>query len=68
MSPTTVRRILRWGHIVASGVIGTYLYSPLAADPVFATLTHYVVFPLMALSGIAMWQQGRLTRLFRRQH
>ena len=65
MSPTGLRRTLRWVHIVTAALIGTYLYSPWSADPVFAAVTLYGVFPLMGLTGIAMWQQGRLARLLR---
>ncbi len=64
MTPATTRQILRWGHLVASGVLGTYLYSPYGENPVFEAVTLYGVFPLMAVSGIWMWQQGRIARLF----
>ena len=65
MSPATLRKVLRWGHMAASLVLGAYLYSPWSADPVFAAIVHYAVFPLMALSGLWMWNQGRIARLFR---
>lgn len=64
MSPAKTRRSLRWGHIVASLVLGTYLYSPWSQEPVFAAIVLYAVFPLMALSGLWMWNQGRIARLF----
>ncbi len=63
MSPTGLRRTLRWVHVVTAALIGTYLYSPWSTDPVFAAVTLYGVFPLMGLTGIAMWQQGRIARL-----
>lgn len=66
MPPVMLRRVLRWGHLIASGVIGTYLYSPLSDDPIFYALTAYVVFPAMALSGLWMWNQGRIGRMFKR--
>lgn len=62
MTLTTLRRTLRWVHIATAAIIGTYLYSPWSADPAFAAVTLYAVFPLMALSGVAMWQQARLAR------
>lgn len=65
MSPTTFRRTLRWTHIATSAVVGTYLYSPWSSDPTFAAITLYGVFPLMGLTGLAMWQQGRLARWLR---
>ncbi|MEL6920027.1 MAG: hypothetical protein AAFO77_03245 [Pseudomonadota bacterium] len=65
MTASTVRRTLRWVHIATSLVIGTYLYSPWSSDPTFSAITLYGVFPLMGLSGLAMWQQGRLARLLK---
>lgn len=65
MTASTLRRTLRWVHIATSLVIGTYLYSPWSSDPTFTTITLYGVFPLMGLSGLAMWQQGRLARLLK---
>jgi hypothetical protein len=47
------------------GLFGTYLYSPLADSQWTLALLRYGVFPAMALSGIAIWQQGRLARVFR---
>lgn len=63
-----IRQFLTWGHFFASLVIGAYLYSPLRSDPVFQALTLYVVFPMMALSGLVMWNMGRFARLFRRSN
>ena len=65
MSASAVRKTLRWGHITGSVILGTYLYSPFSANPGFAAITLYIVFPIMALSGVWMWQQGRINRLFR---
>lgn len=67
MNASLLRRALRWTHIVVAFVLGAFLYSPLAADPAFATLTKFVAFPAMALSGIIMWQQGRIARLLGRR-
>lgn len=68
MSPANTRKLLQWGHFAASGVIGTYLYSPWSAHPVLSGLTLYVVFPAMALSGLWMWNQGRINRFLRRRN
>lgn len=64
MTPATLRKFLTWGHFIASLVIGTYLYSPWSADPVFKAVTLYIVFPGMALSGLIMWNMGRILRAF----
>lgn len=63
MSPIALRQVLRWVHIASSAVLGTYLYSPFSENAVFAAATLYAVFPLMALSGVAMWRQAALARL-----
>lgn len=65
MKPVVVRRILRWGHIIASGLLGAYLYSPWSANPTFSAIVLYVAFPAMAVSGLWMWNQGRIARLFK---
>jgi len=67
MHASSLRRALRWTHIVTAAVLGTFLYSPLAADPVFAAVTKFFAFPVMVLTGVAMWQQGRLARLAKRR-
>ncbi len=64
MTPATLRKILRCGHIIASFVLGTYLYSPWGEEPGFKAVVLYGVFPLMALSGVWMWKQGWIARLF----
>ncbi|WP_152612965.1 hypothetical protein [Tateyamaria sp. ANG-S1] len=66
MTAASFRSSLRWFHVVGGLIVGTYLYSPWSANAAFAVLTLYVVTPALVLSGIAMWKQGVLMRLFRR--
>jgi hypothetical protein len=68
MHPTAFRVIFRWLHIVLALAVGTYLYSPWAANPTFAGLIKFVLFPLAGIAGVAMWQQARLLRLFAGRH
>lgn len=63
MTPTTLRRTLRWVHIAAAAVIGTYLYSPWAGTAVLSIATLWIAFPAMAATGVLMWQQRWLSRL-----
>ncbi|MEM6280715.1 MAG: hypothetical protein AAF787_00865 [Chloroflexota bacterium] len=66
MSNRRFRIIIRWLHIAGSGFFGAYLYSPtLATHSVFYAIVAYVIFPLMALSGIALWQQPKLMKLIK---
>ncbi|MEM8800979.1 MAG: hypothetical protein AAGF55_00420 [Pseudomonadota bacterium] len=67
MTATSFRASLRWFHIVGGLILGTYLYSPWSANAAFAAVTLYVVTPALVLSGLAMWKQGALMRLFRRK-
>ena len=66
MTAAMLRKALRWAHIFASLLIGTYLYSPWSSEPLFQVLVLYAVFPFMAASGLLMWHQGRIARLLRR--
>jgi hypothetical protein len=59
------RVIVRWVHLSFSLLLGAFVYSPLAADPIFATIIRGLVFPAMTMSGIYMWQQGRINKLAR---
>ncbi len=62
MNAVQLRRALRTGHLVVGAILVVYVYSPFHADPLFTGLIRYLAVPAVALSGIAMWQQGRLSR------
>lgn len=62
MSSASFRRAVRLLHIAAACALGTYLYSPLIDATWAARVLQIGVFPAMALSGVAMWQQARLRR------
>ncbi|MEO1715858.1 MAG: hypothetical protein AAFR76_01990 [Planctomycetota bacterium] len=66
MTGKSFRTAVRAGHIVLSLVLGTYLYSPWSENPAFTAITLYVVFPLMALSGVALWKQAIIMRWIKR--
>ena len=64
MTATTFRKALRWFHIIGGLILGTYIYSPWGSDPVFSAFTLFVVTPAMVLSGLWMWKQAAIMRLF----
>jgi hypothetical protein len=62
-----MRQSLRTAHLVVAALIGAYVYSPsLSGNAAFQALIQFGVFPVIAFSGIAMWQQARLKKLMRR--
>jgi hypothetical protein len=62
MNPRTYRSSVRWGHLALSTILGTYLYSPWSSNPVFEGLVKWGIFPLVGLTGTALWQQARIMR------
>jgi hypothetical protein len=57
-----LRRTLRAANIVVGVLLSIYVYSPLHADPLLTDIIRYLAIPVIALSGVAMWQQGRISR------
>ena len=62
MKAGQLRRTLRAGHIVAGVLMSIYVYSPLHVDPLLTDIIRYLAIPAVALSGVAMWQQGCISR------
>jgi hypothetical protein len=62
MNGGQLRRTLRAGHIVVGVLLSTCVYSPLHADPLFTDIIRYLAISVIALSGVAMWRQGRISR------
>lgn len=67
MTGQLYRRLARAIHTVGAIAIGTYIYAPLGDDPTFTLVTQLVTVPVLALTGLGMWQQPRLLRLMRRR-
>jgi hypothetical protein len=61
------RSALRVGHLALAATLGLYVYSPLAAVPAVELAVQAVVFPALALSGMLLWQGGRLRARLRRR-
>jgi Ni,Fe-hydrogenase I cytochrome b subunit len=60
------RVVMRWLHIIAGTCIALYVYSPLAEVAAYAFATQFVIIPVVSLSGIVMWKQPALARLWRK--
>jgi hypothetical protein len=63
MSARTLRRAQRRVHLLAATVLFTYVYAPLGAE--LQDVGRFGVFPVLGLSGIAMWQVARTRRVWR---
>ena len=65
-SQAYLRTILRRSHIVEGIFLATYVYSPFHLNAMWTNIARFIVLPLIALSGIWLWQQGRIARWMRR--
>ena len=63
MSAGFLRRAQRRVHLLAGAVLFAYLYAPLGAE--LEDVVRFAVFPMLALTGIAMWQAARIRRALR---
>ncbi len=61
------RQLTRIIHLIGSALIGTYVYSPWKDLVWFTLITQVIVIPLLALSGLWLWQGHRLRRPTRKQ-
>jgi hypothetical protein len=66
VSNKQLRNLIRAGHLGASALlIGLIYIDTLRMSPEYVMLLRLVVIPVVAVSGIAMWQQAFLSRLRR---
>jgi hypothetical protein len=63
MNASKLRRTLRWVHLAIAALLGTYFYSPLRFDPFWTDVIRFGAFPIAAITGIWIWQQGRIGRM-----
>ena len=61
-----LRLILRYTHLAAGILIILFVYSPLGDAPAFELLVQIALIPVVVLTGIWIWQQARVRRLFAR--
>ncbi len=60
-----IRTILRWGHIAEGMFLVAYVYSGSHSNAVLTEIARFVVIPLIVVSGLWLWQQGRIVRWMR---
>jgi hypothetical protein len=64
ISNKQLRLILRYTHLAVGILIGLFVYSPLEDVPAFELLVQIALIPIVVLTGIWIWQQARVRRLF----
>ena len=60
------RTVSRWTHLAAGWLVGVFVYTPAREDPTFVLLMQVGLLPILVVTGIWMWQQARIRRLYRR--
>ena len=63
VSNKQIRDIQRITHLVAALVLVLYVYLPLGSVPLLTTVVQFAVLPLLAATGMLMWQWTRLRKL-----
>lgn len=61
MSNKRFRQMMRYLHVTVGVMLIVYIYSPLGEVSWYALLVQVVAIPLVSLSGIALWQQPKLS-------
>jgi hypothetical protein len=63
MSAGAQRRAQRRVHLLAGAVLFAYVYAPLGTE--LEDVVRFAVFPVLAVTGVAMWQAARIRRALR---
>jgi len=65
MRESTIRSILRWGHIVLGLIIMFYIYSPFGEKRFFQIMMKFGIIPIITFTGIWMWQFRAFNKFLR---
>lgn len=61
----TTRTVLRCTHLLVGWLIGVFVYTPMREEETFVLLMQVVFIPAVVVTGLWMWQQARIRRLYR---
>lgn len=66
MSNRQLRITIRWIHLIGGALIAASIYSPtLHASETMTAILRFGVLPLLIVSGVVLWQQPKIMKLFR---
>jgi hypothetical protein len=57
-----LRDQLRLVHILASVILGAYIYSPWRSNQTYAIAMSFAIFPILAFTELWMWQVPRIKK------
>ncbi|MEM8859025.1 MAG: hypothetical protein AAGD96_11935 [Chloroflexota bacterium] len=66
MSNKTLRQTTRILHFMGAAFIGAFVYGPWGDGSTLEAINQFVIIPALTISGILLWQQPRVMKLFRR--
>ena len=67
MSNKRLRQTLRWLHLTVGVMLIVFVYSPLREVAWYALSVQALAIPLVSLSGLALWQQPKLSAWLKRR-
>ena len=65
--PGRQRVLARTFHLVAAALLGTFVYAPADFAEPLRVLLEFVVVPAAVVTGLFLWKQAAIRRLFTRQ-
>jgi len=65
MTVAKIRKVLRWIHLILGLVVMCYIYSPFHENIFFQFIIKFVIIPVIAISGVWIWQFQRFNKLLR---
>ena len=66
MSNRRLRQPVRALHIIEAIVLGAFIYGPWGDGSLLEAAIQFFFFPALGVSGVMLWQQPRLVKLFRK--
>ena len=61
MTNKRFRQVVRWLHVTVGVMLILFVYSPLSDVGWYTLVVQALAIPLVSLSGIALWQQPKLS-------
>ena len=61
-----LRNVVRLVHLLVAAFMAVFIYSPLRLDPTVTLIAQVVVVPVVALSGLVMWQPPTVVKFLNR--